>query len=452
MRKKIIAILLLAAICLPLSGCNLINGDTRTMMRAPQPNNMQEQLAGAITDALGSNLIYVSPKSGKTNLRQSILLTDLDGDGTDEVMIFYKPEESSEAGDAAHIAMFREDEDGRWQQQKSIEGLSGEIDYIDLWDFDNNGTKDLLVGWSRGESSPRVLTAYDMDEGASPSPLFQEPYTESRFFESDSQFVFILNIADRTAGTGSAKIMAVQDGALKAVASCAVDGTGDSVQDIKYARVNSQEYAIILDIRRGNNMSTQFLFWGESGLSNPHMVDGALDPALVRETNFASMDIDKDGVVEIPSAWSLPVYPNLPEGNQMSVLTDWSTLNVLTANALGGAPVLKHDFYCVMNAAYGYYYIVPPEWVGKVTCYQARDNSMHFYYVGAAADAPEHMFSIYQMAEEDLADRLKLGNWYELRSDKDTLFVINMAEDMSEEAELLAGSVLDSRKNWIQYK
>lgn len=64
------------------------------------------------------------------------------------------------------------------------------------------------------------------------------------------------------------------------------------------------------------------------------------------------------------------------------------------------------------------------------------------------------MFSIYQMTEEELANRLKLGNWYELRSEKDSdkLFVINMASNMSEEVQMLAGTVVDSRKNWIQYK
>ena len=109
-----------------------------------------------------------------------------------------------------------------------------------------------------------------------------------------------------------------------------------------------------------------------------------------------------------------------------------------------------------MNSAYGYYYIMPAEWVGKVTCYQAKDNSMHFYYVGSTGESEQaqHMFSIYQMTEEELANRLKLGNWYELRSEKDSdkLFVINMASNMSEEVQMLAGTVVDSRKNWIQYK
>ena len=64
------------------------------------------------------------------------------------------------------------------------------------------------------------------------------------------------------------------------------------------------------------------------------------------------------------------------------------------------------------------------------------------------------MFSIYQMTEEELANRMKLGNWYELRSEKDSenLFVINMASNMSEEVQMMVGSVADSRKNWIQYK
>ncbi len=72
--------------------------------------------------------------------------------------------------------------------------------------------------------------------------------------------------------------MAVQDGTLKAVATCPVDGAGAGVQDIKYARINSRQYAVILDIKRGNNMSSQFLFWDETGLTNPYLRDGALNP------------------------------------------------------------------------------------------------------------------------------------------------------------------------------
>ena len=452
MRKRIIAVLMLAAVCLPLCGCNLIDGNVKTMLRAPQPNNMQEQLTSAITETLGANLTYVSPKSGKTNLRQPIILTDLDGDGKDEVIIFYKPETSADT-DAANIAVFKEQADGQWQQWKNIQGESGEIDYIDLWDFDGNGVNDLLVGWSRGESAPKVLTAYDLQPDTQSAPLFQETYTESRFFEEkDNRFIFILNIADKTAG------MAVQDGTLKAVATCPVDGAGDGVQDIKYARINSRQYAVILDIKRGNNMSSQFLFWDETGLTNPYLRDGALNPALIRETSFPCLDIDKDGIVEVPTSWSLPAYPNLSaqEGSKMLVLTDWSMLNIKASEPDNTLPALVHDFYCIMNSAYGYYYIMPAEWVGKVTCYQAKDNSMHFYYVGSTGESEQaqHMFSIYQMTEEELANRLKLGNWYELRSEKDSdkLFVINMASNMSEEVQMLAGTVVDSRKNWIQYK
>ena len=93
MRKRIIAVLMLAAVCLPLCGCNLIDGNVKTMLRAPQPNNMQEQLTIAITETLGSNLTYVSPKNGKTNLRQPIILTDLDSDGKDEVVILQAGEQ-----------------------------------------------------------------------------------------------------------------------------------------------------------------------------------------------------------------------------------------------------------------------------------------------------------------------------------------------------------------------
>ena len=458
MRKRIIAVLMLAAVCLPLCGCNLIDGNVKTMLRAPQPNNMQEQLTIAITETLGSNLTYVSPKNGKTNLRQPIILTDLDSDGKDEVVIFYRPENSAETGEA-YIAVFKEQADGHWQQWKNIRGESGEIDYIDFWDFDGNNTNDLLVGWSRGESAPKVLTAYDLQPDSQSAPLFQETYTESRFFEErENRFIFILNIADKTAGTGSAKIMAVQDGTLKAVATCPVDGTGDGVQDIKYARINSRQYAVILDIKRGNNMSSQFLFWDETGLTNPYMRDGVLNSSLIRETEFACLDIDKDGIVDVPTSWSLPAYTNLSaqDGNKMLVLTDWSMLNIKASEPDSNLPALVHDFYCIMNSAYGYYYIVPTEWVGKVTCYQARDNSMHFYYVGSAGETEQaqHMFSIYQMTEEELANRMKLGNWYELRSEKDSenLFVINMSSNMSEEVQMMVGSVADSRKNWIQYK
>ena len=123
MRKRIIAVLMLAAVCLPLCGCNLIDGNVKTMLRAPQPNNMQEQLTSAITETLGANLTYVSPKSGKTNLRQPIILTDLDGDGKDEVIIFYKPETSADT-DAANIAVFKEQADGSGRTSRARAGKS----------------------------------------------------------------------------------------------------------------------------------------------------------------------------------------------------------------------------------------------------------------------------------------------------------------------------------------
>lgn len=446
--KQIILLLLLCTLIIPLAGCTMIEGNINALMKAPRPNAMQEQLASAIEGALGSNLKYITPSSG--SIRNSLVMQDLNADGTDEAIIFYTVIDSNDVTSAANIAVFSEAEDGSWKMIKQINGQSSTVDYVEFWDFSGDGYSDLLIGWTKSETA-KVLMAYDL-HSQSEAVLFSDAYNESRLFfdENDELFIFTLSY-DKASGTGTAKVMAVMDRALQTIASCPVDAHFETLSSIIYAKVSANKKAIILDARQGNNAVTQFLFYDRKSLTNPFYVSGVLSPLLIRETAFVCQDIDKDGIVEIPYTTSLPEMSSAASNANLSVMpiTNWAELDMEALQTPYMDP-LYYDFSSIVNNTLKYYYIIDSKWMGKITCYyNASDYSTTFYYVRQSDNSFTQMFSIYQLTEEEYDKRIEQGNWYELRKDESKIYAINIARDLSPEIKLLLGKVEDSRKGFM---
>lgn len=444
--RRVLALLLVLVTLLSLGGCSIMEGNISTLLKTPKPNKVQQQLRNAIDAKLGTNIKYISPASG--SYRTSLVQVDLSGSGAQETVIFYLPTADA---DTASLAVFTEAADGSWSLTKRIEGLAGSIDYVEFYDLSGDGRLDILVGWVQGELA-RELVVYDA-YAAGNGVLYTDGYNDSRFFtDSEGQPLIFTVSFDKAAGTGTAKVVTLgKDGILSEQKSCTIDAHFDAVTAITYSRISPTTRAIILDARNGNTAVTQLLFYDGNLLINPYYSDGVLNPAFVRETAFACTDIDKDGIIEIPSATALPPVSPAPASHTAMRLTAWSAFNSATLSDFSLQP-LTYEFSCVMNAALGYYYIYPASWTGRVSVYNnANDRTMSFYYVDPNTNNATLLFSISRMSLSDYNKRTNAGSWYELHRESEQVFAIHIADDLSADLKLLIGTVDDCRNRLILY-
>jgi len=444
--KRTIALLLLAAVLLSLGGCSIMEGNISTLLKVPQPNKVQQQLRNAIDSSLGTNIKYISPAAG--NHRTSLIQVDLDGSGRLETVLFYLPTADNTT---AFLAVLTEQDDGTWKLVKKIQGAAAAVDYVEFSDLNSDGKRDILVGWSRGDSA-RELFVYNVF-ASDDALLYTDGYNESRFFtDTDGAPLLFTASFDKALGSGTAKIVTLdKNGELTKTFTCEIDAHFDTVTAVSYSRISSTTRAIILDARLGNTAVTQFLFFDGNRLINPYYTDGLLDPAFIRETAFACTDIDKDGIVELPAASALPVVTGASSGYTPMQLTAWSTFNSSTLTNFTLQP-LTYEFSCIMNPTLGYYYIYPAAWAGRVSVYNnAADRTMYFYHVDPQTNYSTQLFSISRISAADYNKRANTGSWFELHREGEQIYAIHIADNLSADLKLLIGTVTDCRNRLILY-
>ena len=80
------AVLLLAALLFCLSGC--YSGNIDQFFSLPMASEEYRQLQSLIDEELASGSEYAAPTHG--SYRQSVQLSDVDGDGADEALAFFR--------------------------------------------------------------------------------------------------------------------------------------------------------------------------------------------------------------------------------------------------------------------------------------------------------------------------------------------------------------------------
>ena len=145
------AFLLLAALLFCLSGC--YSGNIDQYFSLPMASEEYRQLQSLIDEELASGSEYAAPIHG--SYRQSVQLSDVDGDGADEALAFFR-----DAAKNPKINIY-DSENGEYRLARSISGEGSSIGRIDYADLTGDGQKELLVSWQIS-SGLSVLGVYSL--------------------------------------------------------------------------------------------------------------------------------------------------------------------------------------------------------------------------------------------------------------------------------------------------
>lgn len=92
---------------------------------------------------------------------ESYLKADLNNDGSDEVVAFYKSNLRADKTGALILRL----NDGRWEQAQDISGGGYEISWGGCADFTGDGKPELLLGWKVGVTAGSILDIYKWENG-----------------------------------------------------------------------------------------------------------------------------------------------------------------------------------------------------------------------------------------------------------------------------------------------
>ncbi|GHU81707.1 hypothetical protein AGMMS50284_2140 [Clostridia bacterium] len=377
--KKLIAVLLVAVVVASVfSGCSSIGIDGTALMRPPKATGDKAEIQEVVENTAGGDYVLKYPQSG--DYRSAIITQDLNDDGTEEAIVFYRG-----AGETTTTnILFISETDGKWTTKHSFKNPNAEIDKVYIGDIDGDGTKEVIVGWTSFVNGANQITYYKAVGDDVVEQTIDDTYSYllmADLTNSGAQNVVILSLASED----QKKPKAVLYGYVSGKGFIKRSEIATNVNAVSYAKVqvgqiDSKHKGIFVDSTTvTGELVSEILYFDASTavLKNPLNVkedDGTITNVTTRKTAAVCRSIDAKDVLEVPV---VSLLPGTPAGSTDTVcsMAQWCRLNIAKGSLIAGDST-------VASYTDGYYFILPKTWLGNVTAFNSTETrTLKFYSI-----------------------------------------------------------------------
>ncbi len=350
--KKIIPL----AAAVSLTACSF--GSSVDMLLSP-PKLSEEQ--NAVYDALmkdvGKDIKLQYPRAGE--YRSAFVFTDLDGDNSDEAVVFYEKAGETAGTGNVRINIIDRSENNEWHSVYDHAGMGTSIERVLFSDIGGSGTMSMMIGYNllSGDKSAAVYSYRGgilvNDYSDSYNTMFVTDINRDSFGElilvrTESQLRNAsLSLISRDPETGN----------VEEKGNVPLDKNASEFVNIASGYVGTNTPAIFIDGLSDRQLTTEIIYSLNDTLRNPlYMGESSIIENTRRPAGYLCTDIDLDGVIEIPTRSLLPGYSE--SSSEKIYSTDWNIMDNYSI-------VKKYSSY--YNISDGYCFIFPGRWSGVVT-------------------------------------------------------------------------------------
>lgn len=344
-----------AALC---AGCTLPGAERTSveeLLRAPRLEGDYGEIQAALDGWLGQSAQLRYPLNGE--LLSPFLMSDFDGDGVQDAAVLYT------AADVPNIclAVLQKDAEGLWQVQDAVEGLTDTVDTVRFARLQEGGANQILVGYT-AQQADSYLAVYAYQEGKIEA-ILAEPYDQYLIENITGTGYEDLVVMD-TDAEGASRIKLLTSDREGSFRQAAVMGlSADRFTGCASLAAGMGAYGgqyLVLDGWTGvtgSNLASVLLRYNEKTQKMEPArqigADALYEASLRNVPDLTSRDLDRDGVVEIPTQPEGAGLINMDQGRRMDFILWMDYTSAQPRKSFG-----------LLDEELGFYLELPMEWYG----------------------------------------------------------------------------------------
>lgn len=427
--KRIVACAL--AMALLLCGCSVSGPEE--FYQLPRASEEYQSLEACLQQQRNAGMESAAPITGSNT--QPVIVVDLDQDGTDEAVAFFR--DTAGGDNALKIQLYRQDEEGEYYCFTTIEGSGNAINSVLFTQLigDGSTTEEVVVSW-QVSSSVYALTAYSIEDGVAVQimdAVNYARYTSVDLDQDGTDELVLFQTAASDTTSREAQYYTAQDGYMTLTATVPLSLRMATIDAVHTGSLSDGVSALFVtgtaeNSRTGepdsNYQLTDILTLRDGELTSLAMNESGDSPTL-RYKLASDQDLDGDGVWEIPSPTSLTNYD--PDSSD--------TFYYLTWYAYASDGTRACAYFTYYNSADGWYWMLPEEWLSRVllqrddtTSGSTVERGVTFYYRESSEDEPIPVFSIYKNTGTNRETRAVSNGRIAIGGDASTSYSVKIYE------------------------
>ncbi len=362
-RRLNLSILLLWAALL-LTGCSMRT--VEEMYTPPKRSEEFAELQSAIDTAM-YGLTFSSPQSGEN--QQTVQMADLDGDGTDEYLVFAKG--ASER--PLQVLIFKQDADGHVRTMDTIGSNGLAFEQVEYVEFDENPGCELVVGFLVGDQVPRSVAVYTFVNGDAQLLLLN---SYSKFLTCDMdqngrKELMVFRPGDGDTDRGMAVLYSSTKGQIERSVETELSEPPFRIRRILLGKLEGGTPAVFVASTTSENEIVTDIFALKEGRFTNISFSSEAETSIRTLRNYYvyADDIDDDTITELPFLITMkPV--TIWRDEEQKYLLRWFSIDEMGWE--------QDKFFTFHNYVGGWYIRLNSDWASRVTIEQ-EDGIKTFY-------------------------------------------------------------------------
>ena len=409
MRRILYLIMALLALGM-LAGCGLSYEELYSLPRASED---YYDLQNALNEIQSQGFDYLAPASGAR--QEPVQLTDLDGDGVDETVAFFR------SSDGAVKVYILSQSDGVYTPAAVVDGAGTAVSSVEYIDLDGSGNLELLITYQVSESVNQALQVYRYAGGEAASILTAGC---SRYvlcdLDSDDQPELVCLSGSGSDGPATVECYDFTQGELRRIGEQRLRFPYDSLRRVQEGAIQPDTPGVLFSgVSPEGQLLTDVLLVSEGLLKAVVPREEILTAAPVHSYYVYPEDLDGDGCVEFPLPRQLPAYDS---GSTAQWVVDWYSLT--------GTGDCARTRTTYQNFSENWYLELLEAWDQDLTIKAVDESptvSTVTFYQARSGDVPQEILTIYTLRGDQRQSYAAEHGLTTLFSDSETIFAVTLA-------------------------